>query len=381
MNKFLTKYLNRPPRLHKSVILILCSLFFTSCGSLPVEDKLVRLWVRSSEVTDYTGENLNLPFQPVLYKNKIISANSVDGLMAFDKVFGHKIWNLQIEGGLSSPGLLVSDFLFFTGYDGFAYSVSAQDGKILWKKSINYPSLQSLFYESGRVYILTNNSEVLALEASSGEQVWSFSKKNQRKISVGGIGNFLSLGSLLITGLSNGDLIALEKSNGKVRWQRRLNFNSRFRDLKTLILFDTDKLLVAGYDDHIYNIDVVSGALKWKRKFSVVTNFLNVTKDEICFGTADSEIKCVNPTIGAETKNFKIPSIAGQITKINDQTLLFGLSKGGVQILNLTNSKTINYETFAGVTNAPIWNEKKLEVYFNSNAGNVYVLKLDKVYK
>ncbi len=353
----------------------------SGCSTVSRDDKLSRMWVRSTETSDYSGEHTGLPFQPVLYKDKLISANSIDGLTAFNKRFGTRVWSLKITGGISSPAILVSDYLFFTGYDGFAYSVSASDGKIFWKKDIGYPSFQNLYYESGRLYIHTNNSEILSLEAASGEKVWSFIKKNQRKISVGGIGDFLSLGSLMIIGLSNGELVALEKATGKIRWQRRLNFNSRFRDLRTLTLFDTDKILVAGYDDHIYNVDAVSGALKWKRKFSVVTNFINLKDDEVCFGTADLEIKCINPTVGSETKSVPIASISGQITKVNDHKILYGLSKGGVEFLNFNTGKKTTYVTSSGILNAPIWNEKKSEVYFNSNAGNVYVLKLHKELK
>lgn len=364
---------------YKIKFLPLVFFVFLGCGSLPLEQKISRKWVRDTKMTEYFGDNLSLSLSPVLYKNTIISGNNIDGLVSYNKKFGHQIWNLNIPGGVSSPALLVSDYLFFTGYDGYAYSVSASDGKIFWKKNINYPSVQNLYYESGRLYIHTNNSHILSLEASSGEQVWSFVKKNQRKISVGGVGEFLSLGTLIIVGFSNGDLVALEKPTGKIRWQRKLNFNSRFRDLRTLTLFDTDKILVAGYDDHIYNMDAVSGAMKWKRKFSVVTNFSVQKEDEVCFGTADSEIKCINPNVGSENKSFKTSSITGQITKINADQILYGLSKGGVQILNLTTGNKVTYTTAAGVSNAPVWNEPNSEIYFNSNSGNVYVLKLSTV--
>jgi outer membrane protein assembly factor BamB len=259
-----------------------------SCVNLPKDEKLVRLWVRNTDPADYDGEHISTPVSPILFKNKIITANGIDGVVAFNKRWGTPVWNLKVDGGVSSPLLLVSNYLFFTGYDGTAYSISAIDGKILWKKTVEYPTTQTLFYENGRVYLYTKNSEIMALEASSGEEVWTYSKKNQRKISVSSIGNFLSLGQLLISGLSTGEVVALEKSNGKVRWIRKLNFNSRFRDIKTLALYDTDKLVVAGYDDHIYNLDALSGALKWKRKFSVVTNFVTMGNGDLCFGTFDS---------------------------------------------------------------------------------------------
>lgn len=347
-----------------------------SCGHAPREDKLVRLWVRNTEPATFFGEHLSYPTYPVLFKNSIITSNNIDGVKAYTKRFGTHKWQLDVNGGVSSPLLLVSNYLFFTGYDGTLYSVNAEDGKILWQKSVGYPSTQTLHYENGRIYVYTKNSEIIALEASSGDQVWTYSRHSQRKITVGAMGDFVSLGPLLIAGLTTGEVVALEKANGKVRWIRKLNFNQRFRDIKALILLDNDKLIVAGYDDHIYNLDVLNGALKWKRKFSVVTNFQDLKDNNLCFGTSDSVIKCINPSTGTETKSIPITGISGQITKINDSSILYGLSNGGVEILDITTNKKTHYVTSAGVTNAPQWNPIKREVYFNSNSGNVYVLKL-----
>ncbi len=348
-----------------------------SCTQPPKKvSYLNRLWVRNTEPANYSGEHLSQPIFPVYNKSSIITANSFSGVTSFDKKWGTKRWTLTIEGGVSSPLLLVSNYIFFTGYDGNAYSVSVDDGKVFWKKSIGYPSTQSLFYENGRVYTYTKNSEIFALEASSGELVWTYSRKNQRKISVGSIGNFVSLGPLLISGLSTGEVVALEKSNGKVRWLRKLNFNSRFRDIKTLILYDTDKLIVAGYDDHIYNLEALSGALNWKRKFSVVTNFLAMASGEICFGTAEKSIKCLIPSTGIETKSYKVSGIPGPMTLTDNSSILYGLSSGGIEILNLETQNKISYVTAAGISHAPVWNPNRQEVYFNSNKGNVYVLKL-----
>lgn len=356
------------------------SLTLISCTHGNKVDQFARLWVRDTEPTNYVGEHLSQPIFPVYNKAHIITANGVNGLTAYTKKWGSIEWTLDIEGGVSSPLLLVSNYVFFTGYDGNAYSVNVEDGKIFWKKQIGYPSTQALFYENGRIYTYTKNSEILALEASSGDQVWTYSRKNQRKISVGAIGNFVSLGPLLISGLATGEVVALEKANGKVRWIRKLNFNPRFRDIKTLIIYDTDKLIVAGYDDHIYNLEALSGALKWKRKFSVVTNFLPIKSQDVCFGTSEKLIKCITASTGVETSSFPVKSIPGQMTKIDDTSILYGLSTGGIEILNLETKVKIKYPTLAGVSHAPVWNPEKREIYFNSNKGNIYVLKLKSEY-
>lgn len=363
-------------------LLKFCLLFvFTSgCASQTSNYKLTRHWVRGTSPISYLGDYTGSPIQPLPYKNLILTANNIDSLSAYTKLLGLKKWKLDLTGGVSSPLLLVSDFLFFSSYDGFAYSVSAATGKVNWKKDIQYPSLQNFLYEDGRIYIQNQNSEILVLEASSGEVIWNFSKKSNRKITVGALGNFISLGSLIIAGLPNGEVVALEKSSGKIRWQRKLNFNSRFRDIKTLLLFDTDKLLVAGYDDHIYSLEAVNGTLKWKRKFSVVTNFLNMKPEEVCFGSADLTIKCINPIIGSELKSIKRRSLTGQLTKISSTKVAYGLSQGGLEILDLETKKSILYPTSSGIHHPPFWNEKKSEIYFNSNAGNVYYLSLKKDY-
>ena len=220
------------------------------------------------------------------------------------------------------------------------------------------------------------NSRILCLKASSGEEVWSYKKKNRSHTSISSLGEFGSLGPLLIVGFANGSLVALEKKSGQVRWERQLNFNRRFRDIKSISIFNGDQILVASYDDHIYRINGLDGSLDWKKKIPVITNFVKTGEFRVCFGTSYQEIQCINPQSGHLSKKFKIDSNSSQISNIDSENLIFGKVQGGIEVLNISTGHRVSYPTGGRIYTAPLWNNKSQEIFFSTNYGNVYALKL-----
>lgn len=333
-----------------------------SIGALHLERK----WVRPTIPLSYKGEYTNTINTPILYKNKIISANNVEGIQSFYRRLGVKSWSQKIKSGVSSPILKVSHFLFFSSYEGYLYSLNGDNGKIFWKKNINYPSTHPLFFDDGHLFIQTHDSRVLCLKASSGEEVWSYKRKNRSHTSIHALGTFGSLGSLLIVGFSNGSLVALEKKSGQIRWERQLNFNRRFRDVKAIYIFNGDQILAAGYDDHIYRINGLDGVLIWRKKIPVVTHFIELNEKKICFGTSDQYIQCINPQSGHPFKKHKISSNISQIAKINSETLMFGKGSsgnGGLEILNVFTDHKVFYPTGGQIYTAPVWDKKPKEFF------------------
>src|SRR5690606_32285688 len=151
-------------------------------------------------------------------------------------------------------------YIFFSTYEGKAIALNADTGKIFWTTDIDYPTSKPFVFDNGRIYIHTQSDEVISLEASSGEREWTFKRPGAQKIQVSSTNAPLILGSLIVSGFSDGSIVALEKSSGRERWNRRLNFQNRFRDLTALTLFDQDKILVGGYDDAVYALNGVDGS-------------------------------------------------------------------------------------------------------------------------
>lgn len=313
-------------------------------------------------------------FGPLVFDDFVIGGNSYDGVVAYSKLFGSKKWVYEVQGGVSNPGIAVGNYVFFSTYTGEAVALNATTGKLFWSTNIIYPTTKAFVFENGRIYIHTQNDEILCLEASTGEKLWSYRKSGSQKIQIGGTNPPLILGALIISGFSDGSIVALEKNGGQERWERRLNFKTRFRDLNALLLFDKDKILVSGYDDHIYALQGFDGAILWKKEIAVTSNFALVDEKSVCAGTLEDKLFCLNPLNGEVTKTYPTASPVGQITP-QDGKLFYGLSGGGVSALDIASGQMYTYPTAAGVSARLILDKNSKTLFFSSNRGNLYSIK------
>lgn len=333
-----------------------------------------RRWVRNTKAQSFNGNFNQMLFHPLVFDDVVVAANNIDGLTAYSKMFGSKKWTFKTQGGVSNPGISVGAYIFFSTYGGRAIALNASTGKIFWSTDIEYPTAKAFVFENGRLYIHTQSDEVICLEASTGERVWTYKHAGGQKIQVSSANAPVLLGSLIITGFSDGSLVALEKYNGNERWSRRLNFQNRFRDLTAVTVFDKDKVLVGSYDDSVYSINGLDGTVLWKRNYAITSNFILTDDRKACASTIENEIICLDPTQGDQVNQYSTPSVATQLVYKNNK-LFYSLSGGGIEVLDFESGKNHRYYSTAGVSSAPILDPKSNVLYFSSNAGNLYSLK------
>ena len=96
-------------------------------------------------------------------------------------------WSLDLEGqqSLEATPIAVDGVLYFTGSYSDVFAVSVETGKQLWKHEakvyehnavkMNYifPLNRGAAYADGKVFSATTDGRLLALDAKTGEEIWS----------------------------------------------------------------------------------------------------------------------------------------------------------------------------------------------------------------
>ena len=116
--------------------------------------------VHTGEMFGYfeTPFNLQSSTKPLLINNKIIMGSAKEGLLAFNKETGEKIW--QVKTGESifytapyskfstatveTPPVLIKNQIIFGASDGFLYVVNPKDGTIIQKINLGAPVFASV---------------------------------------------------------------------------------------------------------------------------------------------------------------------------------------------------------------------------------------------
>jgi len=109
---------------------------------------------------------------PLITEKRVIAANSIDGIKAYDKKRGRLIWDFPIPlAGVSRPLTLDKGILYFGGRDGFFYSLDEETGTLRWKYYIGSELAGQALVHEGRLYFLTQDQKLYALDLK-GQLVW-----------------------------------------------------------------------------------------------------------------------------------------------------------------------------------------------------------------
>lgn len=363
-------------------LFILLAISISGCSVLDAQFTKKRvfetreLWARSTTTTDTLGFRKINRMKPLLFKDLVIQANGLDGVLAFDKFSGQEKWRLNIANGAEPSAAIVNERLFLGASDGQFYSINAENGKIIWTFPTRIETLSEPLLVEGVLYVLTGNNSLYALDAATGRQMWLYSRQDPSSLSIrGGSKPALRNGTLYV-GFSDGSLVALLASTGALKWEKQLSRNKKFRDLDTDPLIEGDYIYVLGYDDHAYCLRAATGEQVWKSELGGYGAIL-LAGDRIYFGSSNGQFVALNKETGKKVWGFPLKEGIATSASLYKGLIVFGESQGALQILDAATGRQISsFSPGKGILSPPLVDEAQNTVYFISNEANLYSLKI-----
>lgn len=356
-------------------------LVLTSCSSLQKESPAAETNVRTSvgfiratvdsEITRFRKINR----ARVLYtENSLITANSHEGVVAYDIKSGYRQWTYVVPNGVEKEPVLFNGRLYFGGNDGYFYSISATSGQEVWKTHIKSEIVATPAFDTqeGRVYFVTTSNSILALEAENGRQVWSYTRQDPSSYSIRGGTTPLIHKNLLYVGFSEGSFVAFNKSNGTINWEIQLNKNKRFKDIDSSAVVDGEKIFVSGYDDRLYVLSSTNGDILGKFEAG---GYVPVTIEGniLYYSSTNGKVYALNKESLKGLWEYTATNGLPTEVSVFGNVVLFGESQGNLVFLNKKTGEVVNqFEPGRGIQCPVVVNEKRSELYFISGEANLY---------
>ncbi|MQA74497.1 MAG: PQQ-binding-like beta-propeller repeat protein [Solirubrobacterales bacterium] len=169
-------------------------------------------------------------------------------------------WSFQAGKLLEFSPIVAKGTLYFQDKDALLYALSADRGKVEWKKQIGALGAASPAYSQGLLYAVTlqrapgvDQGEVLALRARDGKLLWRRQLPGRSETSP------IVVGGNVIVGSESGDVFAFNRRNGKVDWQV-----STAGEVKGGLALDDGVLYGANYAGQVFALRASSGAYVWQ---------------------------------------------------------------------------------------------------------------------
>ena len=204
--------------------------------------------------------------EPLLIGDRVIIPTDSEPkghLYSFNTTSGDLLWKIAFNHGIAASPLFVDGRLWAVSEEGEVVAVDPKDGTVVWhevpageRKPLPYTP--SPAYGAKHIFIADNAKRVFSLDAATGAKAWHQTLSARPNTALVVVGNTLVLGT------EDGYLNWIAIDSGEIKKRIRLEEGRPYGTpiLASPLLF----VLAAGAKGNFIALDAESGAVRWKQE-------------------------------------------------------------------------------------------------------------------
>lgn len=281
---------------------------------------------------------------------------------------GRRVYRFDANGSIESTPAFDRrrDELYFGTEQGRFISLRASDGVRRWASDVRGPVRTSAVLSDDAVYVVTHDDEVFALSREDGSVLWEYARSREGEgFSISEHAGVTLTDDLLLTGFTDGSVVAFDAAEGSVRWIRDTSTDlvtdirdsrPRFFDVDTTPVVVDSVVYAASFAGGLYALERSNGGVIWRDKERTgVTRIAPDTAGMLLLASADEGMIRYDPT--AQRALWTTPLDRGTPSGVAqaDGLVLTGGSRGAFVALDLENGRELaRFEGSAGFTAPPV---------------------------
>lgn len=214
-----------------------------------------------------------LKLVPALHAGKVFVADVEGRLQALDARSGTLIWKQETKHHFNSgPG--VGDGLLVLGTrQGEVVAYDSNDGTERWRTPLASEILAVPRIASGIVVAPAIDGSVYGLNAGDGARRWEY-RRPMPVLTLRGMSSPVITGNTVVLGFADGKLVSLELDSGTPLWELIITPPVGRTELDRMVDIDADPLMsgttlyVVAFQGDLAAINVSDGAVIWRRPLS-----------------------------------------------------------------------------------------------------------------
>jgi outer membrane protein assembly factor BamB len=203
-----------------------------------------------------------------------VYVGSTDGAVVAMNATGGHVWRYTLDDGAGVEAAAAlsrkGNELYVAGADGSIHALRASDGVRRWKETTNDAIRQQPVVSEDAVFVVNDTDRVFAYARKDGSLLWTHHQELPEGFSIAGRAGLTLVGDRLITGFTDGTVMALHVSDGRVLWQLDTSMDLDepaeglpvFRDVDTTPLVIDDTVYVASFSGGLYLLDIRTGTVQ-----------------------------------------------------------------------------------------------------------------------
>jgi outer membrane protein assembly factor BamB len=305
--------------------------------------KLVQAWKVS--VGEGSSRYSRVMAQPVVAGGRVYAMDGGVKVGAYAAADGNPLWRVDLRpkgdlGNAFGGGLaFAKDRLFAsTGY-GQVAALDPASGKVIWRVKVGAPVHSGPTVADGRVFVVTVENELSALDATDGHKLWVHAGLPETASLLGGASPAVG-GEVIIVPFSSGELDALEVENGRPLWSdnlassRNVDAVAALADIRGRPVIDRGRIVAASHSGRMAAIDLRGGERAWEHEVGS-DHGPWVVGDYVYVLTTDQNLLCLTRDDGKVRWLRRLPRYADE-KKHEDPIEWAGPVLGGDRLILLS---------------------------------------------
>jgi len=259
-------------RLILSALAVACA-GLVACSSTPSKPAPTALSAFKAEFAITPSWSLSLgeiagPLSASVHSNRVALASSAGRVMLLDGDKGQVLWQVQLDAPVQAG--LGGDGQRFAAVNTRNEVMALEAGKVLWKHALPASTLTAPLVAGGRVFVMTSDRAVTALDGASGRELWRYEHRGSDALVLRQAGLFMAVGNTLIAGLG-GRMVAIDPDQGRVQWEvavgsmRGTNEVERLVDLVNPPARDGQTVCVRAFQSAVACVDTATARTLWSK--------------------------------------------------------------------------------------------------------------------
>ena len=325
-------------------------------GHLQVGDNLDRAW--SSDIGQGGGYRRKILCQPVISETLAYTMDSDGVISAFDVQNGARRWRVDLRqedvdstnvgGGVSLDG----GVLYAVNGLGDVAALDPATGHVNWTRNTGVPARSSPTIAEGRMFYVTFDDRLSALDIKDGRQLWSYQAPRAPTSLLGQPAPAFA-GGLVVAGFGSGELACLRAESGGVAWTDSLASATAGRGISDLSAIRALPVIV---DGAVYAIglgglclalDLRSGRRLWEREIAGTDN-PSVAGEWMFVASAVQQLTALHRSDGAAAWVLDLPQFDNE-EKQRDPVHWYGPTLAGDRLIVVgTNGQALAVSPYSG---------------------------------
>jgi outer membrane protein assembly factor BamB len=236
-------------------------------------------------------EHYDSALRPVIFKDKVFAASRAGLVMAFDRESGDRLWTFDVrddgtgsfldalkfwnsETARVSGGVSVGyDKVFVGTENGDVVALNPETGELVWRVKVKGEVIASPAAGEGYVLVNTSAGYLFALHPDTGEQRWMHEQESAL-LSLRGTSEPVIASGGVIFGSGAGKVSVLIADKGVLAWDAAIAVPKGATDLSRMVDVDATPIVVDGtiyaiaFNGELVALELRTGRVMWKREYA-----------------------------------------------------------------------------------------------------------------